>query len=105
LRAGGILALLTAAVNNLPATLTGVLALHTAPVTSSLATYAIMLGVDIGAKLTPFGSLATLLWLGILRRHGIAISWGRYLRENWWVTMLALAAAFGALLAANAVLG
>jgi len=34
-----------------------------------------MLGVDIGPKLTPFGSLATLLWLGILRRHEIAISW------------------------------
>ncbi|MBF6591858.1 MAG: arsenical efflux pump membrane protein ArsB [Ktedonobacterales bacterium] len=79
--AGGLLGLLSAAANNLPATLVGVLALRSAPHILPLATYAIMLGVDIGPKLTPYGSLATLLWLGILERHGIHISWGRYLRE------------------------
>lgn len=103
--AGGLLALLAALANNLPATLVGVLALRTAHAVGHTAIYALMLGVDIGAKLTPFGSLATLLWLGILRRHGIVISWGRYLRENWWVTLLALAAAFAGLLAASALLG
>jgi arsenical pump membrane protein len=61
-----------------------------------IAIYAIMLGVDIGPKLTPFGSLATLLWLGILERNGVHISWGHFVRENWWVTLLTLAAAFGA---------
>jgi arsenical pump membrane protein len=61
--------------------------------------------VDIGPKLTPFGSLATLLWLGILARNGIHISWGRYLKENWWVALLTLGAAFLGLLASNALLG
>ncbi len=105
LAAGSMLALLSAAVNNLPATLVGVLALHSIPAHSSIAIYAMILGVDIGPKLTPFGSLATLLWLGILARNKISISWGTYLRENWWVTVLVLGAAFLGLLAANGLWG
>lgn len=99
---GGILALLSAAVNNLPATLIGVLSLHAALVKPAhLAIYAIILGVDIGPKLTPYGSLATLLWMGILDKNGIHVSWGHYLRENWWVAALTLGAAFGGLLVAS----
>jgi arsenical pump membrane protein len=102
--AGTLLGLLAAAVNNLPASLIGVLTLRSAARASHIAIYAIMLGVDIGPKLTPFGSLATLLWLGILERNGIHISWGHFVRENWWVTLLALAAAFGALALVSLVL-
>ena len=104
LGAGSLLALLAAAVNNLPAALIAVLALRGAAQVNHIAYYAIMLGVDIGPKLTPFGSLATLLWLGILERNGIHISWGRFIRENWWVTLLTLAAAFGALALASLAL-
>ena len=102
---GALLALLSAATNNLPATLVGVLALRSAHAVAPMAIYAIILGVDIGPKLTPFGSLATLLWLGILERNGIHISWGAYLRENWWVALLALGAAFAGLLASAALHG
>jgi len=93
---GGLAALVSAVVNNLPAALLGVFALHGdhAPRT---ATYALIIGVDIGPKLTPFGSLATLLWLRILAQHGIHISWGRYVRENWWVTLITVSAALGVL--------
>jgi arsenical pump membrane protein len=104
LLAGSILALWSASVNNLPATLTGVLVLHGAVHTNPLAIYAITLGVDIGPKFTPFGSLATLLWLGILARNGIHITWRSYLRENWWVTLIVLIASFAGLLASNALL-
>jgi arsenical pump membrane protein len=104
LDAGGLLALLSATVNNLPATLIGVLVLRSLKTPSLLAIYAIILGVDIGPKLTPFGSLATLLWLGILQRNGISISWGKYLRENWWVTLIVLIAAFAGLLVSNMLL-
>ena len=31
-----------------------------------------LVGVNLGPNLTAGGSLATILWLGILRRHGIA---------------------------------
>lgn len=102
--AGGLLALLAAAANNLPATLVGVLALRESGQISRIAIYAIMLGVDIGPKLTPFGSLATLLWLGILGKNDVPISWGTFMRENWWVTVLALLAAGGGLLVTSALL-
>ncbi len=95
--AGGILALLSAGANNLPATLIGVLVLKAMTSFNHLGLYALVIGVDIGPKLTPYGSLATLLWLGILRQRGIHISWGGYLKEMWWVTLLTLGAAFGGL--------
>lgn len=105
LLAGGLLAGVSAAANNLPAALIGVLALHGVTPVANVALYAILLGVDIGPKLTPYGSLATLLWLGILKRNGVSISWGRYVRENWWVALVALAAALGGLALEHALLG
>ncbi len=101
LLAGTILAVLSAAVNNLPATLIGVLVLRSTKQISQIAIYALVIGVNIGPKFTPFGSLATLLWLRILKDHNIHISWGTYVRENWWVVLLTLSAAFGGLLIAN----
>ncbi len=93
---GALLAALAGSVNNLPAALVGVLAMR--GISHATANYALILGVDIGPKLTPYGSLATLLWLEQLRRKEITISWGHYLRENWWVTLLTLLAALGALI-------
>ena len=98
LYAGSIVAFLSAAVNNLPATLIGVLVLRSTKQISQIAIYALVIGVNIGPKFTPFGSLATLLWLRILKDHSITISWGTYIRENWWVVLLTLGAAFGGLL-------
>jgi Na+/H+ antiporter NhaD/arsenite permease-like protein len=90
---GGILGVLSALTNNLPATLAGVLLLGTTKTPSMLAIYAIVLGVDVGPKLTPYGSLATLMWMSILRRQGVEISWGLCFKENWWVAVFALGAA------------
>ncbi|HWS84983.1 MAG TPA: ArsB/NhaD family transporter [Ktedonobacteraceae bacterium] len=90
---GGILAVLSALTNNLPATLAGVLLLGTVQKPAMLAIYAIIIGVDVGPKLTPYGSLATLLWMGILKREGAEISWGRCFKENWPVAVCALVAA------------
>ncbi len=89
---GWILGGLSAVTNNLPATLAGVVLLETAKKTSMLAIYAVILGVDVGPKLTPYGSLATLMWMSILRRQGVEISWGQCFKENWWVAALALTA-------------
>ncbi|MBV9688093.1 MAG: hypothetical protein JO202_00110 [Ktedonobacteraceae bacterium] len=100
---GSILALLSAAANNLPATLIGVLVLHMVPHPNLLAIYAMILGVDVGPKFTPFGSLATLLWLDILRRNGIRISWLRYFYENWWITLVTLGMSFVGLVVSYAL--
>jgi arsenical pump membrane protein len=95
--AGGMLAVLAALTNNLPATLAGVVLLGAGSAhnhsPAMLAVYAVILGVDIGPKLTPYGSLATLMWMGILKRQGVMVPWDHCFRENWWVAVLALGAA------------
>ena len=99
---GGALAVLSALTNNLPATLVGVVLLGAGAGTSHpapLAIYAVILGVDVGPKLTPYGSLATLMWLGILKREEVNISWSQCFKENWPVTVCALGAALLGLLA------
>lgn len=105
LAAGGIISILSSVVNNLPAVLVGVLALQKATHISQTAIYAIVIGTNIGPKFTPFGSLATLLWLGILKDHDINISWRTYMRENWWVVLLTLCAAFGGLCLSGLLFG
>lgn len=76
---GGLFALLSAAVNNLPAVLVSSLAIQDGGGTDYLP-YASVLGASVGAKLTPLGSLATLLWMQLLRKGGVALSWRAYLK-------------------------
>ncbi|HYW76916.1 MAG TPA: arsenical efflux pump membrane protein ArsB [Gammaproteobacteria bacterium] len=98
---GSLTALLSAAVNNLPAVLIGSLGIHQAPRLTPLireaAVYANIVGSDLGPKLTPIGSLATLLWLHLLARRGESISWGRYLRWGFTFTPPILLATLTAL--------
>jgi len=64
-------------VNNVPMTLILISALHGAPQvvsTHPALIYATILGVDLGPNLTTVGSLATMLWLVVLRRKGLDIA-------------------------------
>lgn len=87
---GSLSALLSAILNNLPAILMVSIGIHDASLTSptlhEAAVYANIVGCDLGPKMTPIGSLATLLWLHSLASKGERISWRTYLRFGLIVT-------------------
>ncbi len=102
-RAAGVMAIgvgsaaLSGAVNNLPATMIGALTVAGSGSGHSQLVYANIIGSDIGPKLTPIGSLATLLWLDSLRRHGLTVTWQYYLKVGLIITPPVLIAALAAL--------
>lgn len=85
---GVFAALLASVMNNLPATL-AVLAIEAANasgVMEQLMVYANVVGNDLGSKLTPIGSLVTLLWLHVSARKGLRITCGEYMRVGFLLT-------------------
>ncbi len=65
---------------------------HSAPGTSLGFTVATMFGCDLGPNLTTVGSLATVLWLLILRRRNLDVSGLDYFKVGVMVTPLMLLA-------------
>ena len=49
--------------------------------------YAHLLGCNIGSKLTPIGSLCTLLWLGLLAKKNVNFSLKSYLKLSLIFTL------------------
>ena len=95
--AGIILAFGCNLVNNLPAGLVAGTVVETAHVPAHVRS-AVLIGVDLGPNLSVTGSLATILWLTALRREGLSVGAGAFLKLGVLVMppalLLALASVF-----------
>lgn len=102
----GVSSALTANVlNNIPMTVAYVSVLGSAPADGRMAlVFAAVAGSNLGANLTPLGSLAGIMWLGILRGKGLEMSTREFVRYGLLVTPLALLSSLAALALVAAVL-
>lgn len=79
--------------NNLPSIMIGTLSLQNMGLdtfnmhTAYLAT---VIGADIGSLLLPMGTLASLIWMHILRKHKITFTWSQYMKVTIMIVPVGL---------------
>lgn len=81
---GFLSAVLSAFMNNMPTIMVMDIALK--DIGNEAMIYANIIGCNLGPKMTPFGSLATLLWLHTLNKKGVKIGFWQYSKFGLIVT-------------------
>ncbi len=105
---GTTFALISSLMNNLPSVMTGAMSVAELNLSGILREAMIatnVIGNDIGPKMTPMGSLATLLWLHMLKERGFKFSYLDYLRVGPVLTVPVLLSALLGLVLRVRILG
>lgn len=85
---GTLLTLLSNIFNNHPALMVGTISLtqmHLSPLMLKAIYLSNIIGSDIGSLLLPIGTLATLIWMHILKQNHVKITWKQYVRITFLV--------------------
>jgi len=82
---GGIVSILSNLFNNHPALMVGTITLTEMgldPITRKTIYLANIIGSDMGSLLLPIGTLASLIWMHILKENHIKVKWKDYLKVS-----------------------
>jgi arsenical pump membrane protein len=80
---GSLVTILSNLFNNHPALMVSTLTLtnmNLDPVTLKVAYLASVIGSDVGSLILPIGTLATLMWMHIIKKGGVPITWKQYIK-------------------------